>query len=85
MAKQSKITKPAATAATNVKSVKTEEKRSTRSPISNLIVGIVAGIAYALLFGATFYQALAYGLALFMLFNTIDYCILYYRMNKKEK
>jgi hypothetical protein len=63
----------------------TKDIRTTRSPISNLIVGLVAAIAYFVLFNQSFVQALGYGLALFMLFNTIDYCILYYRMNKKEK
>lgn len=79
------VSSSTAKSTSNIKSSVTRDQRSTRSPFKNLIIGIIAGFVYALLFGASFLMALGYGLALFMLFNTIDYCFLYYRLNKEKE
>lgn len=67
------------------KQVKVEDKKhkiSTRSPRSNLILALALGLIYLVLFGGP-QGAILYAIGAFMFFNTVDYLILYYKLNKK--
>ena len=57
----------------------------TRSPKTNLIFAAVLGLIYLVLFKQSPQQSLLYAGGAFLFFNTVDYFILYYRMNKNSK
>lgn len=80
------------------KQVKVEPKKSkakairpeqgllmTRSPKTNFIFAAALGLIYLGLFDQTPGQALIYGIGAFLFFNTVDYFILYRRINKTLK
>ena len=58
---------------------------TTRSPKTNLVIAVILGFIYLTLFNQSPQQALLYGIGAFLFFNTIDYCILYYRLKKETK
>lgn len=60
-----------------------EGRLKTRSPLTNLIFAVILGLIYLVVFNGG-QGALLYAIGAFLFFNTVDYCILYYRMNKKE-
>jgi hypothetical protein len=58
---------------------------TTRSPMTNLVFAGILGLIYIVVFNQNGAQALLYAIGAFLFFNTVDYCILYYRMNKNSK
>lgn len=72
--------------AKQVKLEKNPESRiTTRSPKTNLAFAAILGLIYLVVFNQNGGQALIYAIGAFLFFNTVDYCILYYRMNKNSK
>lgn len=59
------------------------ERLVTRSPLTNLFFAVLLGLVYLFVFDGG-QGALLYAVGAFLFFNTVDYCILYYRLNKKE-
>lgn len=57
----------------------------TRSPKTNFIFAAALGLIYLVIFNQSAAQALIYGIAAFLFFNTVDYLILYRRLNKNLK
>ncbi len=70
--------------AKQVKVSKTSDRITTRSPKTNLIFAVILGLLFLVLFQGSPQGAVVYAIGAFMFFNTVDYCILYYRLNKKE-
>lgn len=68
--------------AKQVKIDKNTEKITTRSPKTNLIFALILGLLYLVLLGGL-NGAIIYAIGAFMFFNTVDYLILYYKLNKK--
>lgn len=58
---------------------------NTRSPKTNLIFAAALGLIYLTLFNQSPQQSLLYAVGAFLFFNTVDYCILYYRIKKNLK
>lgn len=56
-----------------------------RSPVTNLFFAAILGLFYLLAFNQSAGQALIYAIGAFLFFNTVDYIILYYRINKMNK
>lgn len=66
-------------------SVVDDQRRiASRSPKTNLIFAALLGLLYIALFNQNVAGAAIYAIGAFMFFCTVDYCILYYRMNKRE-
>lgn len=61
----------------------TAPKVTTRSPRTNLIFAALLGLVFLTLFQGSPQGAFIYAVGAFLFFNTVDYCILYYRLNKK--
>lgn len=84
MAKQVKVdntkTKPERTDI-----ISDQGRLTTRSPVTNLFFAGILGLVYLAVFNQSFQHSLVYAIGAFLLFNTIDYCFLYYRMNKRSK
>ncbi len=82
MAKQVKVDRTDKSKST--KTVHPSESRIvTRSPKINFYFAVALGLIYLLLFDQNATGALIYGAGAFLFFNTVDYCILYYRLKKK--
>lgn len=81
MAKQIKVDPKAAAKTDNQPD---KGRLTTRSPLTNLVFAAILGLIYLVAFNQSPGNSLVYAIGAFLFFNTIDYCILYYRMNKKE-
>ncbi len=57
---------------------------ATRSPITNLYIAGILFVIYMAIADQGLERSLLYSVAAFMFFNTVDYCILYYRMKKER-
>lgn len=84
MAKQVKVDSTK-TKAGRTEEINGQERLTTRSPITNLFFAAILGVIYLAVFNQTPQHSLFYAIGAFLLFNTIDYCFLYYRMNKRSK
>lgn len=63
-----------------------EQRRlATRSPFTNLLFAAILGLIYMTVFSQSPQSSLVYATGAFLFFNTVDYCVLYYRMNKEDK
>lgn len=86
MAKQVKADKSKTKKATEpIEVAETQGRLVARSPLTNLFFAAILGILYLAVFDRTPGQSLIYAGIAFLFFNTVDYCILYYRMNKRSK
>lgn len=84
MAKQVKVDN-SKKAAEPINASETQGRLVARSPLTNLFFAAILGLIYLAAFGQSPQQAFIYGAGAFLFFNTVDYCILYYRMNKRSK
>ncbi|MGI9027717.1 MAG: hypothetical protein ACR2FM_02645 [Candidatus Saccharimonadales bacterium] len=57
---------------------------ASRSPKTNLVFAVILGLIYLTIFNQSGQQALLYAIGAFLFFNTVDYFILYYRINKRS-
>lgn len=62
-----------------------QSKLTARSPKTNLFYAAILGLVYVTLFKQTPQQSLLYAGGAFLFFCTVDYCFLYYRLNKETK
>lgn len=87
MAKQVKVDNSKKSSKTDepIETAETHGRLVARSPLTNLFFAAVLGLIYLAVFKQSPQQALLYGGGAFLFFNTVDYIILYYRMNKRSK
>jgi hypothetical protein len=84
MAKQVKVdNKKTQTEAINAAG--TSKRVASRSPLTNLYIAVILFVVYLAIANQGLQKSLIYSIGAFMFFNTVDYCILYYRMNKRSK